>query len=335
MTRTAEERRYLLHGLTLAVSAPAASATSAGDWGGAALDAFHARLAALPAGNPSSAPDLRFELEDAADLRLERPAGARPVYDPPIGEIAYADAGDELFLEQGERLRVLCEPAAGRARYAVGAPSAEDLWVLSHPLLSVPLAEMLKRRGLHPVHAAGLARHGRALLLPGTRGAGKSTLTLALLRAGCGLLGDDTVLLARRPEGLRALAFPDEIDLTASTLAFFPEVEPWLEPPPAGWQKRQLRPERAWGAGIVWESEPAAVVFPRVSGRARSTLAPIDAGEALLELAPNVLLTEPRASQDHLDALAALASSCRCYRLETGSDLDEAAGLLCGLLEPR
>jgi hypothetical protein len=55
--------------------------------------------------------------------------------------------------------------------------------------------------------------------------------------------------------------------------------------------------------------------------------------EALLELAPNVLLTEPRSSQAHFDALAALAAASDCYRLETGRDLPAAARLLRKLLE--
>jgi hypothetical protein len=154
---------------------------------------------------------------------------------------------------------------------------------------------------------------------------------LALARAGLDFLGDDTLFLAWRAEGLRVLAFPDEIDLTDETAGFFPEVATRRTP---GWRKRQLRAEEAFGARIAWECEPAVLVFPRVSGRPRSELRPADPGEALFELAPNVLLTQPGASQAHLDALAELARASRCYRLETGTDLDEAAALLRGLLEP-
>src|SRR5262245_3573357 len=112
-----------------------------------------------------------------------------------------------------------------------------DLWTLSHPLFTLPLVEMLKRRGLYGLHAGGVCLHGRALLLPGTSGSGKTTLTLALAR-----------------------------------------------------------------------------------------------GEALLELAPNVLLTEPRSAQAHLDALAELVEKSDCWRLATGTDLDETVRRLVELL---
>ena len=54
--------------------------------------------------------------------------------------------------------------------------------------------------------------------------------------------------------------------------------------------------------------------------------------EALLELAPNVLLTEPRSSQAHLDVLAALVRETACYRLETGRDFHVLPTLLRNLL---
>jgi hypothetical protein len=70
-----------------------------------------------------------------------------------------------------------------------------------------------------------------------------------------------------------------------------------------------------------------------VAGRAESKLIPLDSGEALLELVPNVLLTESVSSQAHLDALAGLAAESTCWRLETGRDLEGAVRLLAALFE--
>lgn len=324
--------QYDLHGLKLALQI--------GEGWPQAAAALQARLASIPSRETDAPPDLKFEVRrgSGTDHGLERPDRSRSVYDPPLGEVVYDDEADLLYIEHGPRLRALCEPAAGRARFSALDPDENDLWLLSHPLFSLPLVETLKRRGLYSLHAAGLAANGRALLLPGTSGTGKSTLSVALARAGLGFLGDDTLFLATREEGLRVLAFPDEIDLTEQSVAFFPEVVPWLTAT-GGWRKRQLRPERLSGsqsdAEIVWRAAPGVLVFPQISGRRKSRLEPIDAGEALLELVPNVLLTEPSSSQAHLDALAALARSSRCYRLATGTDLDGAVRLLLDLLEEK
>jgi hypothetical protein len=313
-----------LHGVRLSVStAGLGSEVSA---------ALLSRLERLPRdGAPPH--DLVFELRSAeAGHPFGRPAGARPVYEPPQGEVVYADADDVLYIEAGPRLRVLCEPGPGRVRISALGVEGSDLWLLSHPLFTIPLAESLKRRGLYHLHAGGLAREGRALLLPGTSGAGKSTLTLALVRAGFSFLGDDTLFLAHGPEGLRILAFPDEFDLTEQTVSFFPELASLDTPRVSGWRKRQLRAEETYDAEVVWECAPALLVFPRVAGTRESALEPLARPEALLELVPNVLLTEPRSSQAHLDALAELVARSECYRLATGTDLDGAVRLLEELL---
>ncbi len=314
---------YDLHGVRIGVIA-----TSPADIAERAAAGVHARLAGLPLGSPGIAhPDILFEIHAGDAHAFERPAAARPVYDPPMGEVVYDDGAGLLYIGYGPRLSVLCEP--GRARASAIQLEEEDLWSLSHPLFTLPLVELLKHQGLYGLHAGGVCRDGRALLLPGTRGSGKSTLTLALVRAGFGFLGDDTLFLARRPKGLKILAFPDELDLTDQTVAFFPELAPLLVPSrPAGWRKRQLRAERTYDTEVVWECEPALLVFPQVAGVRESRLAPMPKDEALLELAPNVLLTDPESSQAHFDALAELVERSDCWRLETGTDLDEAVRLL-------
>jgi hypothetical protein len=55
-------------------------------------------------------------------------------------------------------------------------------------------------------------------------------------------------------------------------------------------------------------------------------------GEALLELAPNVLLTERESAQAHLSMLGALTASCTCVRLHTGRDFDALPETVAGLL---
>lgn len=305
---------YDLHGVRIGVRAEHGAEKAAAG--------VHARLAGLPL---AASPDLLFEIHAGDVHPFERPAVARPVYDPPLGEVVYDDGAGLLYIGYGPRLSVLCEPGRGRARASAAGMAEEDLWSLSHPLFTLPLVELLKHRGLYGLHAGGVCRDGRAILLPGTSGSGKSTLTLALARAGFGFLGDDTLFLEKRPEGLKILAFPDEFDLTDQTVAFFPELAPLLDADrPDGWRKRQLRAERTYEAEVVWECDPALLVFPRVAGVRESRLTPMPKDEALVELAPNVLLTDPQSSQSHFDALAELVERSDCWRMETGTDLDEA-----------
>jgi len=287
----------------------------------------------------SSGPcDLRFTFRSvAAGERRGGPAppeDARLVYASPMGKVHYSDSADRMFISSAWPIHAECDPRSGETTIWIAGPVDEHLWALSHPMLTIPLIELLKRRGRFSVHAAGAARGGKGLLLPGNSGSGKSTLALALARAGLGFLGDDMLFLVGAGEGLRAQAFPEPVDLTDDSVRLFPDLVDLLkDDKQPGWPKRQLRAEDRFGADIVWQCRPVALVFPRVAHRARSTLVPMDRGEALLEIIPNILLTESASSQRHLDALGQLVSSCACYRLETGTDLGELAMRLARLLE--
>jgi hypothetical protein len=134
--------------------------------------------------------------------------------------------------------------------------------------------------------------------------------------------------------GLRVLAFPDEVGVTEETAGFFAELRTLPGPPrPGGRNKTPLGVARTYGVKPCWECEPAALVFPQPCASARSVIAPLPASEALLRLVCNVLRTEPRSSQAHLDALAALVKGSRCYSLQTGRDFDELPRVLRLLVE--
>jgi hypothetical protein len=318
-------RVYDFHGLRLGCAAS--------DRVMRALEARLGRFAAEDGGPFDLFVDYRIEPRGAPTVPL--PPDGRVVYESPMGEVLYSEGLDRLFITSRWPITAECDPVQGRAVIRVD-DTADDhhSWALSHPLLTIPLIEILKRRDRFSIHAAGVASQGRGLLIPGSSGSGKSTLALALARAGFGVLGDDMLFLVRDGDGLQALGFPEEFDLTDDTVRLFPELSDLLAVErEEGWPKRRLRAEERYGAEIVWRCRPRMLVFPRVAHAERSRLTPMDAGEALLELVPNILLTEPASSQRHLDVLAELASSAVCYRLETGTDFGDLARRLRELLE--
>lgn len=320
-TRLAEKRHYIFHGVAISVSGAADLLTP-----------IHSRFRQFSMAAQEGT-DLSFEFCFVPDEKghvIERPAGrARPVYEPPMGKVLYLE-DDHLYINYGDRIRALCDPAHGLTRMSIVESDAANAWLAANPLFTLPLVESLKRRELYGLHAAGLSVDGKGVLLPGASGAGKSTLTVALLRAGFDFLTDDTIFLTRRGgAGLRMLAFPDEIDVTEETARHFPELKVLLDMPKrAGSRKRQLCAQEVYGANITWECRPHALIFPRIAKAEKSVIKPMGSGEALLELAPNVLPTDRRSSQHHLDVLAELARDTDCYRLEAGRDFDAIPKLI-------
>jgi hypothetical protein len=324
MDNSVSTRSFNFHGWTVALAA-----------GACIWELLNARFRRFPL-DPLNPPALAFEFVDIdkhPDAAIEPPRRATQViYESRLGEVVYAGQEDCLYVNYQARVQARCDLARGRARIAYELTS-ESVWIATHHLLTLFLIEWLKRRGLYSLHAAGVGINDRGLLFAGATGSGKSTLALALARAGYGLLGDDMLFLAPQPEELRALAFPEDIDITDESAALFPEVQSLLITDSSGRRKQAVDPQAICGAVTVWECVPGVLVLPTVRGSETSSIRQINRGEALMELAPNVLLTEPRTSQLHLDALAALVKQCKCYRLETGRDVEALPGLLAALVE--
>lgn len=326
MSKSKHTQTYGFHGLNLRVSSSAAIATC--------LDA---RFQLLPS-NGECAETIFFDFESVSDTKRHRfgkpPGRAKPFYQLEDGDASYFEAEDQLYLCYEDRVRVLCNPGLGSACFSVLEPEIDNLWLASHLLFTICLVEILKRRGLYSLHAGGFSANGKCLLIPGTSGAGKSTLTVASLRANFDYMSDDMLFLIGRPDGFRVLAFPEELDISDQTAGFFPELSFLLRSPKrCGWRKRQIHPIHVYGAKVAPEARPAAVVIPRIAEAETSVVTRMDPDEALLEMVPNVLLTEASSCRAHLDALRELVTSTPCYRLETGCDFDRLSVRFRELLE--
>jgi hypothetical protein len=273
--------------------------------------------------------DIRRSTVDASGL----PADAgRIVYDSDLGEVRYHDRGDRLTI-MCERAAVDAELAARTVamRYATGRD--DELALLAHPLFTLPLLELLKRTGRYSLHASCVAQGDRGLLIAGPSGSGKTTLSIALACAGLSFLSDDMVFLDPGGPELVVLAFPDELDVTDDTarrfegLAHLPGRATW-----GGRPKHQVRAEETLGAEILLRCRPGALVLPQLHDHVATTIEPCSAAEALVELVPNVLLTEPTTTQHHLDALGLLARTTPVYRAQVGTDHEQAAAAVRALV---
>jgi hypothetical protein len=318
-------RSYRFHGLELRVSCSAAIA-----------DSLDSRFRLLPSGGEHRE-TISFDFRSVPDGShhcVEAPQGqARSFYELPSGEALYFQAEDQIYLSFADGVRVLSSPGPGCTSFSIVESEPVNLFMASHLMFTIVLVEMLKRRGCYSMHAAGFTKNGRAILIPGTSGAGKSTLAITLLRGGFGYLSDDMVFLRRRSDGLAVLGFPEDVDVSDQTIGFFPELEFLGRSPKAvGWPKRQVRADQVYSSELIDESRPGAIVIPRISSDGRSAVRPIDADEALLEMVSNVLLTQGRSCQSHLDILTELVRNTPCYRLATGRDFDRIPVLLGDLL---
>jgi hypothetical protein len=325
VNETRHTRNYRFHGLNLRISCSDAIAES--------LDSRFRLLPSDEGHGEIISLDFQTVLEQNQH-RIKKPLDrGRVFYELGSGEACYFAASDRLYLSFRDGVRALSNLGQNFACFSIVESDPVNLFMASHLLFTILLVEMLKRRGCYSIHAAGFSHDGKAILIPGTSGAGKSTLAITLLRGGFGYLSDDMVFLQRHSGGLQVLGFPEDVDVSDQTINFFPELDFLSRSSKVGgWPKKQVRADVVYGAEPVREARPGAIVFPRISVDGRSALRPIGADEALLELVPNVLLTEAGSCQRHLNILTELAKQAPCYRLETGRDFDRIPFLLRELL---
>ncbi|HYJ83843.1 MAG TPA: HprK-related kinase A [Allosphingosinicella sp.] len=136
------------------------------------------------------------------------------------------------------------------------------------------------------LHAAGVEKDGRALVMTGHSGAGKSTLAALLGERGWRFMGDEFALLDL-DEG-RLHPFPRAVSLKNESLGLFDGVEPGrLGPVLAGTPKgtiRHLRPNAEAVARMDEPARPVMILFPRFGRELEPAVREVGAAEAFMRL---------------------------------------------------
>ncbi len=183
------------------------------------------------------------------------------------------------------------------------------------------------------LHAAVLERHGRAVILPGDPGAGKSTLTAALSLSGFRLLSDELALIDRDDGLLVPLARPASLKNRSIDIirGFSPDAV--LGEAARDTHKgtvAHLRPSQDSVARMGEKARPAFIVFPRWKAGAAPRLTPHAKADAFMHAANHAFNYTVLGSLGY-DLNAGLIDACACYDFEYG-DLADAVPRFVELL---
>jgi hypothetical protein len=198
------------------------------------------------------------------------------------------------------------------------------------------LAAWMARHGLCLAHAACVGLGGKALLLAGPGGSGKSTTSLICASQGWTYFADDYTLVQVDHAAVRAFPLYNSAKLNPDSLAFFPK---WKAAPGANGEKatlsiQDLQPD---AIGTV-PSRITDLIFPTAAGSRTAQeprLEPLSAGEALRLLAPSSLLQLPTGGAQAFAILASIVRLLPCWRLKLSADPPRVAGLLRDFLNSR
>jgi len=252
--------------------------------------------------------------------------------DPFQGWTVYR-SGEEIHVEFNVLGRLSISPDHRRADgFLVRPPSPEQDIRIN--LMHFALVELLKFLDVYTIHASALERDGRGILIPGHSGQGKTTTCIALLRAGYRCLADDHPLLRREQDGLRLLAFPEKMDVTEQTVAFFPELRDNLDALEPGLFKRSFNTERLFPHAPVESAAPGIILFPRVVPWRKSHMERLSKSRAMEQLLPHGFRVLNReVARRHFDVLVDLVHRSECYTLYSGEDVLEIPALIDPLFD--
>ncbi|MBV8603304.1 MAG: HprK-related kinase A [Pelomonas sp.] len=179
------------------------------------------------------------------------------------------------------------------------------------------------------LHAACVARAGRAMILPAPPGSGKSTLTAALVHRGWRLLSDELTLVDYDAAHLNGTTRPVNLknDSIGVIARFAPEAV--LSRPMHDTSKGTVALMAPPPASVRAAAEPAVpawIVLPRWRAGASARLTPLEPGAAFMQLAENAMNYHLLGATG-FEALGRLVDRCEAWQFEYG-ELDEAIAAL-------
>lgn len=277
----------------------------------------------------------------------ERPPALRvDLWDEAVTGVACpvpSDAG--AFPRDVNGTLVRLDPTGRRRLWTAGSGSVTELdvaagrmvgWRADGSALSVEergrpfpvaLQAWLQSRGVVTVHAAGVACGGKAALIVGDSGSGKSTTALACAGAGFGFLGDDQVALSWPGDGPVAHSLFASVRVDGIVDRLWRDVAE----PPDGAVKALVLLAGA-GVAVVPSASVAAVLVAGVAPGEASTLERCPAKEALRAIVPSTLLGVVDDRPAVLRGCARAVLGQPVFRLRLGHDLEAVPGMVARAL---
>lgn len=276
--------------------------------------------------------DLRWDLSPMRPVRLE--ISIATSYQPPA-DGSYLQAARMLVDRTLRGLRASTEHGAT----ITGILDDEgDSWQMLVPsdllarglhweiedLLSLVLTIGWKRGDWVPLHAAGLTDGERGLVVCATGGGGKTTFTMAMVRAGWKSLGDDKLLL--RSDGTEPLigGLKHMLNVDPAVDAWFPEIGDLRGLPEySAWTiKRRVSTTSLWPDSTAASMRPTTIVsLERMAGRGTFELESMDSGRTVATLLRQTVIPHSAAEARWITgALATCARGAIGVRLKVGDD---------------
>lgn len=201
------------------------------------------------------------------------------------------------------------------------------------------LGQLMQVYGFEPCHAGTVTTpwgSQQGALLIGTSGSGKTTLSLGCAIAGCGLLGDDLVMLRENTTTgtIGAYAVTNEVAVRSGSIDLWSQLAFLRELPTDARDKRYCTIEQIRRGATCTYTPIRLLLFPELTTEAQSTVIPLSKAGTLQELMDKCLDKQQRSVQVQerlFVLLSKLAEQSAGYRVAIARDTNDGPRLVCSL----
>ena len=208
-------------------------------------------------------------------------------------------------------------------------------------VLLMALVELVRQHGFEPCHAAAVTAPGdtqQGALIIGASGQGKTTLSLGCASTGCGLLGDDLVMLRNdtMDGAIRAYSITHEVAVRPGTIDLWQTLSFMRALPADSYDKRYCSIEQVRSGAARLQTPIRLLLFPSLTTEPQSTVTLLSKASTLQELVFQCVGkggTYLRREERLFSLLSLLAQQAPGYRLVLARGTSDGPELVRSLLE--
>lgn len=238
------------------------------------------------------------------------------------------------------------DPEQGSALTQIELPERYQPAFLRRYVLLLALGQLMQIYGFEPCHAGAVTAPDniqQGALILGSSGSGKTTLSIGCATVGCGLLGDDLVMLRhdKAQNTIGAYAISHEVAIRSGTLDLLPSLASLRTLPADHRDKRYCHSEQIRTGSTRTYTPIRLLCFPSLTGEATSTVStvstvtPLSKASTLQALVDECLSKKalPFSAQERMFAfLSQLAEQATGYQLSIARGSNDGPGIVYSLL---